>query len=194
MNKASLVNQLRIDRDEERPPREHGPWILRILIGIAVVLALGAAGWFAIARPDLMRVRSAVAQAAPTGAASQAASLLDASGYVVARRQATVSSKLTGKVMEALVEEGQHVKAGQVLARLDDSNVRAARDQAAAQVKAAETNLKIAQVALTQAGPTFQRSEKMFATGYLSAQGADNAKAAYDTARYNLEAARASSP
>jgi RND family efflux transporter MFP subunit len=195
MNKASLVNQLRIDREEERPVHHRdggggGPWLGWILGSIVVLAVVGAGGWFAVARPDLMKVRSAVAQAAPSGAAGQAASLLDASGYVVARRQATVSSKITGKVMQALVEEGQHVEAGQVLARLDDSNIRANRDQAAAQVRAAETNLKLAQVALTQAGPTFQRSQKMFETGYLSAQGADNAKAAYDTARYNLEAAQ----
>ena len=64
--------------------------------------------------------------------------MLNASGYVTARRRATVSSKVTGKVLEVFVEEGKAVKKGQVLARLDDSQIRAALSVAEAQLAAAQ--------------------------------------------------------
>ena len=70
---------------------------------------------------------------ADVGAAS-AGSILDASGYVVARRQATVASKITGKMVELDIEEGDHVREGQIIARLDDTNVRAALAAARAQL------------------------------------------------------------
>ena len=58
--------------------------------------------------------------------ASGPGTVLNASGYVTARRRATVSSKVTGKVLEVFVEEGQNVHEGQILARLDDAQTRAA--------------------------------------------------------------------
>src|SRR5690606_17015801 len=76
------------------------------------------------------------------GGADAAPAVLNASGYVTARRQATVSSKVTGKVEEVLVEEGMRVVAGQVLARLDDRQVRLSLDLAAAQLAAAERGLE----------------------------------------------------
>ena len=73
----------------------------------------------------------------PSSAAAPVASILDASGYVVARRQATVSAKITGKVVAVLIEEGQRVEAGEVIARLDDANARAQVAQAAGAGRAA---------------------------------------------------------
>ncbi len=87
-------------------------------------------------RPRAIPVRTAVAVEA--AASSGAASVLNASGYVTARRQATVSSKITGKVAEVLVEEGMKVEAGQVLARLDDRQARLELELAQAQLAAAE--------------------------------------------------------
>ncbi len=190
MNKATLLNQLQIDRKGE-PPRSEWSGRLLWIIGAAVaIVVLAALIWFLIARPDRMEVHVATAQAAASGGVSQGASLLDASGYVVARRQATVSSKITGKVMQVLIEEGQHVDAGQVIARLDDSNAQAAVAQAQAQAAQAGANLRLAQVSLTQAGPRYQRNQRIYAQGYLSAQAVEDAKAAFDTARVQLEVAQ----
>jgi multidrug efflux pump subunit AcrA (membrane-fusion protein) len=80
--------------------------------------------------------------------------VLNASGYVVARREATVSSKLTGKVVDVLIEEGMEVEEGQVLARLDDANLRARVELAQAQVNAARGGLLETQVRLEEAERT----------------------------------------
>jgi RND family efflux transporter MFP subunit len=188
VSKSSLLNQLQINRDERRadPDRPFPWWIL----GVAAALMVAAAGvWFLIARPDRAEVRVAEAVAvASSGAAG--GSLLDASGYVVPRRAATVSSKITGKVMEVLIEEGQHVEAGQILARLDDSNSRANLVQAQAQAAASEANFNVARLAFEQAGPRDARKQSLFKQGYLSAQSVEDSRASYDTARYTMELAR----
>src|SRR5438477_283783 len=83
--------------------------------------------------------------------------ILDASGYVVARRQATVSSKITGKVVQVFIEEGRRVARDEIIARLDDTNARAALEQARAARAQSEANLAAAQVAFDNAAPTFKR-------------------------------------
>ncbi len=119
-DKSALLGQLRIDRNDEPARTGHGRlW----LAGIGAVLIAGAALWFWL-RPAGMPIRIAVAQAV-TQESAAGASILDASGYVVARRQATVASKITAKMVELDIEEGDHVQANQIIARLDDSNIRA---------------------------------------------------------------------
>jgi RND family efflux transporter MFP subunit len=189
VNKSSLLNQLHIDRDEQ-PRRRRGDgglaWLWWVLAGLAALLVAGALIWFLVARPDRLAVHTAQAVAAPSGGSSQGGSLLDASGYVVARRQATVSSKIGGRVVELNIEEGDHVSAGQLVAKLDDTNARAALEQARTQVAAAETNVDVAQIAFVNAGPKYQRNQRLHATGDLSDQAVEDAKAAFDTARLNL--------
>jgi RND family efflux transporter MFP subunit len=187
MNRSSLLSQLQIDRGAGPSPERSFPWWIA---GVAAaVLALTVLAWFLIARPDRPAVRVAEAVATSTGAGAAGGSLLDASGYVIARRAATVSSKVTGKVAEVLIEEGQHVEAGQIMARLDDSNVRAAVAQSQAQVAAADANLHVARSAFETAGPRDARRQRLHAAGYLSEQSVEDSKAAYDAARYNLELA-----
>lgn len=190
MNRASLISQLQIDRDPERDrgPRRGVPWWV-VLAVIAALAVAGALAWFLIARPDRPTVHAATAEAAASGP-SQGGSLLDASGYVVARREATVSSKITGKVAQVLIEEGQRVAEGQVIARLDDTNARAALDQAKAQLAVQAANLKVAQAAVDQQGRTNDRNQKLHAEGYLSAQAADDARYALVNATDNLELAQ----
>jgi RND family efflux transporter MFP subunit len=116
-------------------------------------------------------------------------SILDASGYVVARRQATVSAKMTGKVVDVAIEEGQRVERDEIIARLDDTNARAALAQARAQRAQSEANLAAAQVAFDNAKPTFSRSEQQFTRAIISAQTFDSAKAEFDAARMSLDVA-----
>jgi len=125
----------------------------------------------------------------PSSPAAPAASILDASGYVVARRQATVSAKITGKVVEVLIEEGRRVEAGEIIARLDDANARAQVAQAAALVEQQRANLTAARVAFDNAVPTFNRTAAQFTAAFVSAQVFDEAKASYDAALASFDVA-----
>jgi RND family efflux transporter MFP subunit len=188
MDRQSLADQLKIDRDAPPPRRrrrQDGRWLRWAGLALAVAVVAGGAAAFAVIRPDLTAVETAAAQPAWTGAA-EGGSLLDASGYVVARRQATVSAKVAGKVSEVLIQEGQHVKAGQVLARLDDSNARASLDQAQAQAQAAKATISVDQSALANAIPKLARSQKLNARGFLSQQDLEDSKLAADTAKDNV--------
>jgi RND family efflux transporter MFP subunit len=182
-DRAALLNQLRIDRSEP-PSGGPGKWWAT---GIVVIIIAASAIWY-ITRPGGVPITTAVAQAASggTSGASAGPSLLDASGYIVARRRATVSSKVTGKVVKVMLEEGQRVEAGQVIATLDDSNWRAALVQSKAQLQQAEANVASAQTAFDDAKPIFERAEKQKTAAVISAQSFDESHAQYNVAHNNL--------
>ena len=175
---ADLKNDLaalRIEREPERPGI--GRWILWAGF-LIVVAALGFAAyrWFTRERPVEVQVATVTARAAGAQAA-----VLNASGYVTARRRATVSSKITGKVTEVDVEEGRNVVQGQVLARLDDSAPRAALALAQAQAQAARRQLEENQVRLAQARLAEKRAAQLLQEKIVSQQQLDDAKADADS-------------
>jgi RND family efflux transporter MFP subunit len=183
-DKSALLNQLRIDRSAEPDEDTGGRGKIYAAIGVAVVLIAGAAYWFT--RPTGIPIKVATATAIAGASQARGASTLDASGYIVARRQATVSSKITGKVMQVLIEEGQRVEKDEVIARIDDSNTRASLGQAQAQLAQAEANAHAAKVAFDNAKPIFERNRKQIAQGVISAQSFDTAKSTYDAAEAAL--------
>jgi RND family efflux transporter MFP subunit len=184
--RSSLLEQLRIERPEESAsPRRALLWWS--LAGV-IALTAGAATWV-IAMPRGIPVQVATATPIPGDVATAPASILDASGYVVARRQATVSAKITGKVVSVTIEEGQAVEPGDVIAKLDDTIARASVIQARAELEQSKANLRAAEVAFSNAGPTFQRNEQQFMHAFISAQSFDTAKTAYDAARTSREVA-----
>jgi RND family efflux transporter MFP subunit len=189
-DKSSLLNQLRIDR--AAPPQRSGRGWLWGLVGIAVLLVAGGGAWIVLAGASGVPVHAVVARAAAGsgGTAANGGSLLDASGYVVALRQATVSGKAVYKVSEVLIEAGQHVEKDQIIARLDDTNSRAALDQAQAQVDQAEANLAQAKLAWADSEPIYLRNKKLVAAGWISSTAYDNSKAAYDAAQTGLAVAQ----
>jgi len=185
-DKTALLEQLRIERPAQEAARSAAP--TRWLAGIVAALAVSIAGaWYAWPRGVTIAV--ATAEPAPAQVSAGPAAVLDASGYVVARRQATVSAKITGKVVLLAIEEGQRVEPDQIIARLDDTNARAAVVQARAQREHAAAGLMAAQVALENAAPTFERNRLQLARAVISAQSFDNAKASYDAARTSREVA-----
>lgn len=159
MDKKALLDELKIDRDA--PRRAGRP--LKILIPLAVVGGLAIVVW-AFGIPyfrggSLLEVETAIARAGVDGAPGT--SVLDATGYVVARRQATVSSKATGKVLEVLVEEGMSVEADQLLATLDASLPRAQLALEESQLAAAETALDEIRKSIEQARLDFERTQNL---------------------------------
>jgi RND family efflux transporter MFP subunit len=178
-DKSALLGQLKIDQSERVTSGGRPPWLA---IGIAgAVVAIGVATWALWPAPAI-EVRAVPARAIAQGAAMSAASVLDASGYVVARRQATVSSKVTGKVIDVLVEEGQKVEADQVLAHIDDSNARAA----VALVRAQAAELR---VQLANAERERTRARDLAAKKLVSQSQLDSVEANADTLKARLETA-----
>jgi len=192
-DRESLLNQLRLERDRQpvAAPTVRRKAVIAAVAAVGIVSAAFAAVRFAGTLAEQLSSGVAAAEetappASPSSAATPVASILDASGYVVARRQATVSAKITGKVVAVLIEEGQRVEAGEIIARLDDANARAQVAQATAQVEQQRAALTAAHVAFENAGPTFERNRAQFAAAFISAQIFDEAKASYDAAQANL--------
>ena len=183
VERSELLKQLRIDRDEA-PARSRG----RLLAaGIVVLLLVGAGLWFLVGRQAKPSVRTAVAQTASQAPGS--GSVLDASGYVTARRQATVSAKITGKVTEVTIEEGMRVKEGEILARLDDTEAKAALGLARAQLTAARSQLAEIRAQLDQAERDFTRQQELLRRQLVSEQSMDASRAQRDTLRAKLASA-----
>jgi RND family efflux transporter MFP subunit len=180
MDKPSL-DQLRIERREERG-RPGFRWLPVLLLAL---VALSAAAWFFGARQvPVAAVRTAVAREAQS---REGATVLNASGYVTARRQATVSAKFTGRVTEVLIEEGMVVEEGQVLARLDDSNLRPALALAEAQLVSAQRGAQETEALLTEARLNFERSVQLVERKLASAAELDRSRALARSLEAQLE-------
>ncbi|MES1243493.1 MAG: efflux RND transporter periplasmic adaptor subunit [Acidobacteriota bacterium] len=186
MTEKPSLDGLRIDRSgaEERS----GPgWKLWLALAI-VLLAIGGGAWAWLKIPRAVEVRTATARAVAGGSAAGA--VLDASGYVTARRQATVSSKVTGKVVEIHVEEGMKVQAGQVLARLDDSTARRQLALAEAQSVSARHALQETEVRLKEARLNQKRMRDLLKEGVSTQSQLDTADAQVDSFAARLEVQR----
>jgi RND family efflux transporter MFP subunit len=166
---------LRIQREPERPGP--GRWLGWIVLAVVLVGA-GAAAWVWATRDRPIEVEAVSVTERPAGAQ---ASVLNASGYVTARRRATVSSKITGKVIEVNVEEGMAVREGQVLARLDDSTARATLALSIAQAESARKAVTENEVRLAQARVTLGRTTALLKGGANSQADVDQAKAEVDS-------------
>jgi RND family efflux transporter MFP subunit len=183
---ADLLKQLRIDRSAPPPASRRGLWIaLAITAAVLVLLLLG---WTVFGRDRAIEVRTADVVAIGNGGGS--ASVLDATGYVVARRMATVSAKITGKVREVLIEEGQHVEAGQVMATLDPIDADAQRDLAAAQLGVARSQAGSVQAQLREAEANAARLGSLVKQQLVSRSQYDQAIAQRDSLRAQLVTAQ----
>jgi RND family efflux transporter MFP subunit len=188
--RSSLLDQLRVDRSEVPAAARTRVWIFAaasaaIVTGVAAWLLLGGS-------PDRaagVAAAATVGAVAPSAPSRPSGSTLDASGYVIARRQATVSAKITGKVTAVLIEEGQRVETGQIVARLDDTNAHAQLKQAEALLEQQRAALAAATVALRDAEPGYERHREQFRRGFVSAQELDAVKTAYDSTSASVDVA-----
>jgi len=183
---ADLLKELRIDRSAPPPPSRRGLWIGLGVAAAVIVLAL--LGWALLGRDKAIEVRTAAVVAIGDGGGS--ASVLDATGYVVARRMATVSAKITGKVREVRIEEGQHVEAGEIMATLDPVDADAQRDLAMAQLGAARSQAVGVQAQLREAEANAARLGSLASQQLVSKSQYEQAIAQRDSLRAQLATTR----
>ena len=184
MDNADLLRQLRIDssqREDAPQGRSRWPWVVGVLV--LGLLLLGACGWwFFGARAMAVQTATAVSGSSD----SDAGAVLQATGYVTARRQATVSAQITGTLTAVLIEEGDHVEKGQVLARLDDSGYKANLAAAKAQADAAHALVAQYRAQLAQAEQDAHRQQSLASRGLVSKQSAEQAATEVDSLRATL--------
>jgi HlyD family secretion protein len=169
-----LLEELRIDRGARH---SRSPWRLALILAAPAILLVAAALFFWLRGAQAAEVRvAAVREARAAGQGT----VLNASGYVTARRRATVSSKITGKVIEVLIEEGKSVQEGQVVGRLDDSIPRANMALTEAQLVAARRAVVENEVRLREANINLRRTKALVAEGVVSQSNLDTAEAEAD--------------
>lgn len=156
-------------------------WI--IIVVLLILVSAGGLLWFT-KRDRVMEV--ALVQVRKTEAASRDTAVLSASGYVEARRQATVSSKITGQVVELFVEEGMEVVEGQVLARLDDSEARAQAENARVQIEVALASIPELTIRVEDSERTYKRMATLFENAAISEEERDQAKTRMESLQAQL--------
>ena len=184
-NPSQQIDQLKIDRATPQNPAPHRLWLVLALIAAT---SIGVVWWLMEPFNRTVIVETDTARKPPSMAA--AGSILDASGYVVARREATVSSKLTGKVKEILVEEGMRVEKDQIVARLDDATQLAELALAEAQIQSAQAGLHEFEAQLRAARLERDRLRDLAARKLTSTASLDTAEADYDALQARLQVAR----
>jgi RND family efflux transporter MFP subunit len=176
------LSKLSIDRGSKSfAPRRKRRWINKWTIGLAVLLAIAGGMWLMAARAPASVETATVTTTYPTAALS----VLNATGRVSAWRKAAVSTKATGRLEWLGVEEGSRVKEGDVIARLENQDVAAARDSARANTIAARANLEQGEAELRDAESNYTRSRELFEKKFI-------AEAALITAQVREEKAKAS--
>jgi len=176
----STLDNLRIERPS---PEKRAVKRWPLFAGAAAFLVLLAVVIWWVSHPGAVMVKTVLAKSIQAGTPN---TLLNASGYVTARRAATVSSKVTGKVIEVLVEEGMRVEAGQVLARLDSSNVEASMLLSQAQLDSSRNSLEETRANLELSEREFKRTSALSEKSVVSSSDLDRAEADVKTFRARL--------
>ncbi len=183
--KSDLLNQLRIDKRhrEDAHTAVRWPWIVGAFVLVSL-LAVSIAWYVFGSRRIDVELASAVAPSA-NGADT---AVLQATGYVTARREATVSAQITGTLTAVLIEEGEHVKDGQVLARLEDKAQTAALAQAQAQHQAAQATRSQLKVQLAQAQRDLKRQKGLIGRHLTSQQAMEDAQTRVESLNAQIRA------
>ncbi len=172
----SNLDALRIERPASLPPaRRSGRWLLMV----AILAAVAAGAWWWRGNKAPVVKTAVVRQVAGGGGSASAATALNASGYVTPRREATVSSKVTGKVVEVMVEEGMKVEAGQILAKLDGSNIETGLALAEAQLESAKAALAETEPVLALAEAEAKRLQALMTSKVSTASEFDRAQSEF---------------
>jgi len=182
---APDLSRLRIDRDATPTRRRRRRrWVWLAIVAVALV---AAGGWFML-QP---RVQSVQTTPIVTTYPSQQYVVLNATGYVVAQRKASISSKATGRLEWLGVAEGSRVKEGDVIARIDNRDVVAQAQSVEASVRAARANVEQAEVERQNAQVEYKRNEDLVDRNFISRSALDNAKARLDRGQAAVSSAQA---
>ena len=183
------ISKLSIDRESKSfAPRRRRRWLNKWTIGALVVLVIVAVVAMRGANAPVAVETATVTTAYPT----QSITVLNATGRVAAYRKAAVSTKATGRLEWLGVQEGSRVKAGEVIARLENLDVAASRDSALAGANAARANLQQGDAELTDAESNFRRSQDLFSKKFISEATLDAARARLDKAKATIASLKAS--
>lgn len=188
MEKSDLLHQLRIDRSEPERGSHGRAWLIGIAIAI-LLIAAAAGGWWFLRGAQAVEVETVVAAAPPTSGGASLA-VLQATGYVTARREATVSAQITGTLTQVLIEEGERVEKGQIIALLDDTAQKAMLAQAQAGVRASRAQLVQIQAQLAQSQRDVKRAEELVSRHLVSQQAVEVARTQVATQLAQVDAQR----
>jgi RND family efflux transporter MFP subunit len=186
---SDSLGSLRIDRSAPATGGGMGKRYIYIAVAVVVVVGLAVTSWLWLGGKTI-EVNTVTAETESSGQ-SLGNSVLNASGYVVARRMATVSAKVTGKIEEIYVEEGMEVKKDQVLARLDPVNIETVLTMAERELDASRRNLAETEVRLAEARRTLARNEELVKQKLISEAALDTARADVNALAARLEASKA---
>ncbi len=183
-NQNADLSGLRIQRSQDDEPQGRGPRSpLKIIILPSIAVLAIVLGYIFFSRSFESAVEVQLTTAA-LSSPSQANAVLTASGYVVAQRKAAVASKATGRLEYLGVVEGDRVKKGQVLARIEDTDIKASLDQARASLKVNEADLK-------DATQWLDRQKKLLQSGVSTQSDYDAAEARYARVQASIDMAKA---
>jgi RND family efflux transporter MFP subunit len=181
------LSKLKIDKSVQtfRPVRRRK--LFYLLGAILLVILAGFLYLNGFIRPAVSVEVATVSQVYP----SQTFSQLSASGYVVAQRKAAVASKVTGRLVALMVEEGSRVKEGQIIARLENEDVIAAQDQAEANLKLTRANVEGVKAELEDVSRIYHRNKELSERGIIPRAEYDTSEARYLRTQASLAAAEA---
>ncbi|KQY86512.1 acriflavin resistance protein [Pelomonas sp. Root1444] len=186
---TGLLKELRIE-GAQRDDHGGGPpkWVWGVVAAIVALALAGAAAWWYWAGNKPIAVQTTTVRANGQGPSANA--VLQATGYVTARRMATVSAQMTGTLTEVLIDEGVRVKKGQVLARLDDTGLKAGMAAAEAQVRSAEASTGQLRAQLAQAEADARRQAELAASGMTTRQSQEQTATAVKSYKAQIDAAQ----
>ncbi len=185
--KDNDIGKIAIKRDEKQKQagRKRRPSMAAVLIGAGVMIVLVVL-WAFFSRGTAVEV-AAVSEVYP----SQLLARLSASGYVVAQRKADVATKITGQIVSVSVQEGSVVKEDEVMAKLEDRDVKAAVDQNRSNLMLAQARVQEAKANLEDASLNYERMKKLVKSGAVSRAEYDAAQSRYLASKASLDAAQA---
>jgi len=180
------LQALRIPEGKRTPVRERRPWLLAAIVPVVILAsAWPAAHLLSFAKPVVETFT-----VAEPGAQEDQLAALDASGYVTPRRRATIASKATGRLADVYVDEGALVRQGEIIARLDESDLRESLAVAKQDRDTSIASIKDYEVQLRQAALVLSRTEQLVAARISPRQDLDSAKAAADSLNAKIAVAK----